>query len=66
MWAKIKQFWNWVLVKIGYRKVLIIERVWPYEDNIITDEGKVKIIYAYTEKHLESKLSRKFRKYNIK
>ncbi len=62
MWNKIKQFWNWILVKVGYRKALIIERSWPYEDHTVKGFGRQeKLVYLYDETHLESSLSRKFR-----
>ena len=60
MWNKIKQFWNWLLVKVGYRKALIIEkhRSWPYEDRINHDDN---LVYLCDARHLESALSRKFK-----
>tara|TARA_E500000331_G_C17045349_1_gene621528 strand:+ start:374 stop:577 length:204 start_codon:yes stop_codon:yes gene_type:complete len=62
MWNKIKQFWNWILVKVGYRKALIIKRSWPYEDHTIKGfDQQEKLVYLYDEIHLESSLSRKFR-----
>tara|TARA_B100001250_G_C19566562_1_gene685774 strand:+ start:136 stop:291 length:156 start_codon:yes stop_codon:yes gene_type:complete len=38
------------------------ERTWPYEDHLIEEQGEKKIIYSLNAIHLESKLSRKFRR----
>jgi len=56
MWNKIKQFWNWLGIKLGFIKQ-IEEQAWPYAD--IEHEGKR--IYLFTAKGLESRMSRKFR-----
>jgi len=63
MWNRIKRFWNWVLIKVGYRKALIIKRSWPYEDYTTRnkDIDGTNLIYLHSHTHLESKLSRKFK-----
>jgi len=60
MWNKIKQFWNWLGTKLGFIKQIEEEELpeWPYAD--IEHSGKV--IYLFSGRGLESRMSRKFRK----
>ena len=58
MWNKIKQFWNWLGIKLGFIKQIEEEPEWPYAD--IERDGKK--IYLFTADGLESRMSRKFRK----
>ena len=58
-------FVNYIIT--SYNKIMGVhrelpERTWPYEDDIFEEDGQQKIVYAHSAEHLESKLSRKFRR----
>ena len=62
MWNKIKQFWNWLGIKLGLIKVIPPpEKQWPYHDETIVEDDQTKLVYKKNTLELESKLSRKLK-----
>ena len=53
---------HWIYNKLPFKKPKSkLERSWPYQDEITDGGNGGKIVYLFNEKHLESRLSRKFR-----